>query len=277
MGILDKLRAKLGTPSGLPAAGNSAAPDGVPPERKFAWQLLGSPDGTHMEFLDPDYAPIGLVDMIVDDPGLVLDVGCFCGAAGALIKQRWPGATVIGIEPLKGAADRAAERIDRVINSTLEDVAFEDIGVSPKSVDTIVFADVLEHMYNPWAALETVRPLLADDAAVFASIPNVRNLALIHKLVTGRWTYEGFGLLDVTHIRFFTLAEVRDMFAQTGYRVEAVTHNIDQELARVWELGREMETANVQIGSLVVNNVSRADRMELATRQFFIKARKDGQ
>ena len=53
------------------------------PEPGFVWQKLGAPDGTHMQVLDPDYAPVGLVDLIVREPRLVLDVGCYCGATGA--------------------------------------------------------------------------------------------------------------------------------------------------------------------------------------------------
>ena len=71
------------------------------------------------------------------------------------------------------------------------------------------------------------------------------------------------GLLDITHIRFFTLAEVRDMFAQTGYRVDAVVHGIDPPFMQLSEMEPDKEFVNLQVGSLVFNNASRADRVEL--------------
>jgi trans-aconitate methyltransferase len=228
-----------------------------------------------MQFLDPNYAPVGLIDLIVQEPRLVLDVGCYCGATGALVKQRWPGATVIGIEPLAEAAEFAASRVDQVINSTLQDVAFDQFGIAPNSVDAIIFADVLEHMYNPWSALTMARDLLTDDGVILASIPNVRNLGLINNLVNGRWKYEGAGLLDITHIRFFTLAEVRDMLAQTGFKVSALAYGIDPAFVQLSEMEPEKDTVNLQFGSLVINNASRVDRKELATRQFFVRANKE--
>ena len=238
--------------------------------------MLASADGTHMQFLDADYVPTGLLDTIAAEPRFVLDVGCYCGATGAEIKRRWPNATVVGIEPLAGAASRAASRLDQVINSTLDAVRFEELGITPGTFDTIIFADVLEHMYNPWAALQQARQLLSDDGVVLASIPNVRNLGLIRKLVEGRWTYEGLGLLDITHIRFFTLAEIRELFAQTGFRVAAVRYGVDPEFVQLWNFEPENDSATVQLGSLVINQVSAADRKELASRHFFVRAQKAG-
>jgi SAM-dependent methyltransferase len=241
---------------------------------RHVWEMLDSPRGTHLEFLRPDYAPIGLIEMIADEPRLVLDVGCYCGATGALIKHRWPNAVVIGIEPLAEAAARAAPLIDRVINSTLEAVDFDKLGVPPRSFDVIVFADVLEHMYNPWLALQTARELLAESGNILASIPNVRNLGLIRSLVEGRWKYEGGGLLDITHIRFFTLIEIRDLFTQTGYEIIDVSHKVDPAFTQLWDLEADKELISIQLGPLVINNVTQPDRKEFATLQHFIRAKK---
>jgi 2-polyprenyl-3-methyl-5-hydroxy-6-metoxy-1,4-benzoquinol methylase len=253
-----------------------SAPEGrsTPPATEYVWQSLASPSGTHCQFLRVDYAPLGLIDMIVDEPRLVLDVGCYCGATGAVVKERWPTATVIGIEPLAEAAEHAAQRLDRVITSTFEAVTFEDFGISRHTFDLVIFADVLEHMYNPWVALETARNLLTENGVVLASIPNIRNLGLLQDLVDGRWQYEGAGLLDVTHIRFFTLASMREMFAQTGFKVMEITHNFDPTFLRLIELKTEQEQMDIKYGSLTITNTSHADRKELATRQFYIRAMK---
>jgi O-antigen biosynthesis protein len=273
MGLFRKLGSLLDhTADALNPAPAAAEPMSKPPEPQFVWQLLDSPSGTHMNFLDPNYAPVGLIDMIVEPPRLVLDVGCYCGATGALIKERWPEAIVIGIEPLAEAADYAAGRIDRVLNCTLQEANFAEIGIAPNSFDAIIFADVLEHMYNPWSALEMAQTLLTEDGVVLASIPNVRNMGLINNLVNGTWKYEGAGLLDVTHIRFFTLAQVREMFAQTGYEIAALTHGIDPPFAQLSEMEPDKPQVNLQFGSLGIMNASIADRRELATRQFFVRA-----
>lgn len=280
MSLLDRLKSGL---KSAPAA--TVAPDArtaepppadeLPPsDPGHVWQLLDSPSGSHLYFLNPDHVQLGLLDLVVRTPRRVLDVGCYCGATGATVKQRWPEAHVIGIEPLAEAAALAAPRIDRVINSTLEAVDFEQCGMAPRSIDTIILADVLEHIFNPWLALQRLRELLTDDGVVLASIPNVRNLGLIHNLVNGHWTYQGGGLLDITHIRFFTLAEIRAMFAQTGFAVDEVDHNVDPSFAQLWELKSEQDKANIQLGGLVLNQMPLADVRELATLQFYVRAMK---
>lgn len=275
MGFIDRLSSKFRpVPEPQRAAEPAAAEASLEDASELVWKLLESPSGSHLYFLNPDHVQAGLLDLIDHEPRLVLDVGCYCGATGETVKRRWPGATVIGIEPLAEAAELAIARIDRVITGTLESVDFDAAGIAPKTVDTIILADVLEHMFNPWHALQRLRTLLTDDGVVLASIPNVRNLGLIHNLVNGSWTYQGGGLLDITHIRFFTLAEVHKMFAQTGFAVTEVEHNVDPALSQLWNLEPAEEKATIQLGSLVLNQVSPADRKELATLQFYIKATK---
>ena len=187
MSIIDRLSSKFrDAPDPDPASQGRTrwARMSTPP----VWKLLTSRSGSHLYFLNPDHVQLGLLDMIERPPRHVLDVGCYCGATGETIKRRWPGAKVIGIEPLAEAAALAAPRIDRVITGTLESVDFEQAGLAPESIDTIILADVLEHIFNPWLALQRLRTLLTDDGVVLASIPNVRNLGLIHNLraATGR-------------------------------------------------------------------------------------------
>ena len=275
--MLDKLAAYLrpGTVARDQPESRREGEDGSP-KIDYVWQMLSLPGGTHLQVLKQNYVPLGLIDMITDEPRLLLDVGCYCGTTGRLIKERWPNSVVVGIEPLIEAAKQAALNIDRVINTTFEAAKLEDNGLHPRTFDVIIFADVLEHMYNPWAALQAARELLTDDGVVLASIPNVRNLGLIHNLIEGRWKYEAAGLLDITHIRFFTLMEIHELFAQTGFDIVDVSRNMDPTLVQLWNLGAEQEFVDVQLGRLAINGVTQADRKELATLQHFVKARKAG-
>ena len=150
-----------------------------------------------------------LLDMIAVAPGAVLDVGCGGGATDAELKRRFAAATVVGIEPVAAAAARAAKRLDRVICANAETLDFAAAGIAPGTFDLIIVADVLEHMYDPWHMLERLRPLLALGGRILASIPNVRNLWLLEKIARGNFDYRDEGLLDITHIRFFTFAEGR--------------------------------------------------------------------
>lgn len=86
--------------------------------------------------------------------------------------------------------------------------------------DCMVFNDVLEHMVDPWAALRETRDRLTDRGCVVASIPNVRHLILLIPLVwKGQWHYDDTGILDRTHLRFFTKQSMRELFESTGYEV----------------------------------------------------------
>jgi SAM-dependent methyltransferase len=277
MSLLDRLSAKLRTVSetvatleAKPMPPASAATD--QPDPPPVWELLDSPSGSHLYFLNPDHVQEGLLDLLAHEPRRVLDIGCYCGATGELVKKRWPAAHVVGVEPLAEAAALAAPRIDRVINSTLENVDFEHAGIAEKSIDAIILADVLEHIYNPWRALQRLRPLLSDDGVILASIPNVRNLGLIYNLISGNWTYQGGGLLDITHIRFFTLNEMRRMFEETGFTIEHIARNFDPALEQLARLDAGQKTANIQLGPMLLQNMPIRDIHELATLQFYLRA-----
>jgi SAM-dependent methyltransferase len=133
-------------------------------------------------------------------------------------------------EAVAAAAERAQARLDRVIRANAETLDFAAAGIAAQTLDLIIVADVLEHMLDPWHMLGKLRLLLAPGGRILVSIPNVRNLWLIEKIVRGGFDYADEGLLDITHIRFFTLAELRAMFADTGFAVQRTRLNVDGNL-----------------------------------------------
>jgi 2-polyprenyl-3-methyl-5-hydroxy-6-metoxy-1,4-benzoquinol methylase len=109
--------------------------------------------------------------------------------------------------------------LDRVVCGDVEAVALD----FPEGYfDCVVCADVLEHLRDPWAVLRRLRPLVAEGGCVVASIPNLQHLKPVLKILLDRFEYEEAGLLDSTHLRFFTLSTIRGLFRETGYRVERV-------------------------------------------------------
>lgn len=240
-----------------------------------AWHLLTAEPGSDTHAYNHEYAPRGLIQMAQKAPQLVLDVGCFVGATGAHIKQQWPASRVIGIEPNPEAARRAATRMDHVTCATLEKMDWSAAGVAPHTLDMVVLADVLEHVYNPWHALQLLKPWLKPDADVLISLPNVRNLWLLDRLLNnGEWRYERSGLLDVTHIRFFALADARRMLDETGYRIEDIKMNPDQRLTLYssQQIGPG-QSAEVSLGRVQLRGITAADMAELTALQFFIRCR----
>jgi 2-polyprenyl-3-methyl-5-hydroxy-6-metoxy-1,4-benzoquinol methylase len=198
----------------FPTHGSKSLPD-FQPVGHFEWQILSEKDGS----IYSGGPSLSVLSLLLRDPKFVLDVGCNSGDFAANLKQRYPHSIIWGVEPNEGAARIAAARVDRILNEGIEDVDWKREGVQRGEIDTVCLFDVLEHIYNPWQTLLTLRNLVSADAQIIVSIPNVRNVLLMQDLVSGYWRYRRAGLLDITHIRFFTQSDMMRMFYQTGFRV----------------------------------------------------------
>jgi 2-polyprenyl-3-methyl-5-hydroxy-6-metoxy-1,4-benzoquinol methylase len=240
------------------------------PNTEPVWKLLDA--DMHLQTLDPDYAPVGLLEMIDPPPRRVLDLGCFCGGSGRWLKQRFPDCEVIGIEMLGKAAAMAVQTYDRVIEGTFEQVDFAAEGLMAGSFDAVIAADFLEHIYNPWHALQRVKPLLAPGGAIYVSLPNVRNLNILSALAGGAWRYQGAGILDITHVRFFTLAQASEMLSQTGWLIRDGRLNPDSSLSYIVDGKNLEEIKTLSAGKLKLEGLNPMDVLELMAIQFFIRA-----
>ena len=166
-----------------------------------------------------------LQTMLPEKLGRVLDVGCGRGHLGADCKNL--GASeVVGIEITEENAEAAKQRLDEVLCGNIESM---DLPLAPGSFDTILCADVLEHLVDPWTTLRRLRDLLTPTGCVVASIPNIAHYSIILKLLTGTWRYEDAGLLDRTHLRFFAPGELQDFFAGAGLVPEKLGFTINDE------------------------------------------------
>jgi 2-polyprenyl-3-methyl-5-hydroxy-6-metoxy-1,4-benzoquinol methylase len=203
------------------SSGEAAASDDraalYTPRGNFEWQILHAPPRQ----VYGDVADPGVVNLLRFPPKFALEIGCNTGILGHLIKQQFPQARVWGVEPNDVTAAIASTRLDHVLNSTLEDVDWASEGVQHGQIDTVFLFDVLEHIYDPWATLLALRNLISPEAQLVISVPNVRNVFLIQDLIHGHWRYREMGLLDITHIRFFTDQDLMRMFYQTGFRLMA--------------------------------------------------------
>ena len=149
----------------------------------------------------------------------VLEVGCGSGDFAAALKAQRP-IHLTAIEPFPGAAAEAQTKVDRLIAMGAE----QGIQVlSDSSFDCIVFNDVLEHLVDPWAVLRDVRRLLRPSGVVVASLPNMRHMPVLKDLILkGEWQYQDAGVLDRTHLRFFTRKSMANLFASSGYRIKQI-------------------------------------------------------
>ncbi len=163
-----------------------------------------------------------VADLVPKECARVLDVGCGYGGLGRNLRAR--GVTqVFGVELNPGAASHLTGVYAGYWIGDVEQVVLPTDMVP---LDCIVFADVLEHLRDPWGTMARYLQRLKPGGYVVASIPNVRNIALLYNLIIrGRWHYEDSGLLDRTHLRFFTRREIMELFAAAGLDVELVSEN----------------------------------------------------
>lgn len=160
-----------------------------------------------------------VVRMLRSTPQRVLDIGCSDGSLSATFSAR--GADTCGIEYDPEFAEIARTRLARVLEGDALDhvrrLVREDA-----LFDTIICADSLEHMVEPEAVLGCVRSLLAPNGQCVVSLPNVRFYTTFTNLaLRGRWPMLDRGVHDRTHLRWFTDLNAREMFAATGFTVEA--------------------------------------------------------
>jgi 2-polyprenyl-3-methyl-5-hydroxy-6-metoxy-1,4-benzoquinol methylase len=145
----------------------------------------------------------------------LLDVGCFHGGFGAALKAE-RNLFVWGIEADPVAASIAATRLDRITVGTFPQAA------PNRLFDCITFLDCLEHMEDPWTALSVARDYLGPAGTIVASIPNVGHFTVIMGLIRGRFAYADAGILDRTHLRFFTKQSIMELFRGAGLNVTSI-------------------------------------------------------
>jgi SAM-dependent methyltransferase len=151
----------------------------------------------------------------------VLDVGCGSGGFGAALKRE-RGCEVVGLEGFPEAAERARERLDDAFCVDLDALQTPPQG----PFDAIVFGDVLEHLRDPVRLLHTLLPSLSEDGVLVCSIPNLKHWTVLYPLLVGdRWTYEDHGLLDRTHVHFFTARETARMLDALGLEIAQLVVN----------------------------------------------------
>ncbi len=155
----------------------------------------------------------------------VLDVGCGTGSISEVI-QKMAGAVVLGVEPDKERAAAAAARGLCVFQGYLTESLLREQG----PFDVVVFSDVLEHLANPAEVVALAKQGLAPGGSVVASVPNVAHWFIRTDLLRGRFDYRDCGLMDATHLRWFTRKTIVRFFENLGFRITALDCTVNAEL-----------------------------------------------
>lgn len=182
----------------------------------------------------------------------ILEVGCAEGFLGQFITQNNLGSEIFGIEIHNQSGEKAKKWYRRIFIGNVESM---DLSQVP-DVDAIVCADLLEHLIDPWAVFSKLVGKLKSDGYFILSIPNARHIRTWFGLVFhGRFDYQETGLLDRTHLRFFTLANLKELFENNNMYIEKI----------IWNKAPKGEIAN---------NITLGLLREFLTFQFVFRLRK---
>jgi O-antigen biosynthesis protein len=181
----------------------SQSPDGV-----------GDPTGKIYDSHGPLVSTHLMVLSQVPRGGRVLELGCATGYMTRYMNEEL-GCRVTAVEISPAMAEKAEQFAEKMIVGNAEDrELWERIGAG---FDCAVFADVLEHFADPWDVLRRTRQSLAPGGIVLASIPNVVYYKNRKQVLLGRFDYTDYGILDSTHLRFFTKKSILELFSDCGY------------------------------------------------------------
>ena len=205
-----------------------------------------------------------IVSLVPGDANDILEIGCAAGMTGNKLKQK-PGVYVAGVELDRRAAVEAKKVLDDVIEGNIETL---ELPFGEKRFDCILFADVLEHLVDPLEVLKKTRKFLKTDGSVIASIPNVQYLGLVSQLVEGNWTYQDEGILDRTHLRFFTYHEIIKLFDEAGYIISSVNETLDPQYRNV-----KNQTTTLNLGRLSIRDLSPDELKKFFVYQYKVTAK----
>lgn len=164
------------------------------------------PLGSHHRFVD-----------MVESGTRVLDIGCATGYTCERLVAK--GCEVVGIEVDKNAARLARTRCSKVIVGSIEsEHTLQQLG--GQKFHTIILGDVLEHLANPRIVLEKLQQFLFPGGFLLVSLPNVAHWRVRLNLLLGKFDYTRTGVMDETHLRFFTLKTARELIEKSGYRID---------------------------------------------------------
>jgi 2-polyprenyl-3-methyl-5-hydroxy-6-metoxy-1,4-benzoquinol methylase len=161
-----------------------------------------------------------MASMLPHSLNSVLDVGCGHGNFGKHLKQCKLAREVWGVEIDALAAENARKNLDKVLLGDISHILPE---LPEGYFDAVFFNDSLEHMPDPSAVLLKIQSKLGKQGSVFISLPNMRYIRVLFELIVLRdWKYADSGIMDRTHLRFFTVKSMKRMFIEAGFKVELV-------------------------------------------------------
>jgi 2-polyprenyl-3-methyl-5-hydroxy-6-metoxy-1,4-benzoquinol methylase len=161
---------------------------------------------------------VSIYPLVQEGANVVLDLGCGAGMVGKRLLETKRASSVTGVEIYKPAADEASKWYDRVHQGDIEQMELE----YDSCFDYVICADILEHLRDPKKVVARIGDWLKPGGKLICSVPNVRNWDVLKDLILrGNWEYQDSGIMDETHLRFFTRKSFFRMLERAGFQVES--------------------------------------------------------
>ncbi len=161
----------------------------------------------------------------VPDGSNVLDIGCATGYMCSALKEH-KNCKITGIEIDANMASVAKKKCDDVIEGDILSMDIKKELGEEAVFDVVLMGDVLEHLTDPGSVLQKIRPFLKEKGLLLVSVPNIAHSAIIFELLQGKFPYREEGLLDYTHLRFFTKESLINMLESKGFWVTSIERTI---------------------------------------------------
>jgi len=157
-----------------------------------------------------------MLPLINDGPNIVMDLGCASGVMGRKLLETGKAKEAFGVEIFESAAAEAATIYKKVHVGDIEEMQLDYNG----AFDYIICGDILEHLRDPYKIVRLLSIWLKPGGSLFVCVPNVRNYRVLRSLVVhGKWEYVSAGIMDRTHLRFFTASSCKQMLVDAGFEV----------------------------------------------------------
>lgn len=160
-----------------------------------------------------------LEELPKDPSARVLEIGCGTGGTGETALATGRSGFYRGVEFNPESAERARSVLTDVVCANVETI---DPALIADSYDVLILSEVLEHLIDPWGVMKALASFVKPGGRVYASSPNVSHHKVIRSLLAGRFDYETEGVMDRTHVRWFTPASYRAMFEDAGFETVSV-------------------------------------------------------
>lgn len=160
-----------------------------------------------------------MLGFLPDDIENILEIGCGSGSFGRLVKNN-RDVKYVGVELVESVAEQARSYLDEVIVCNIES---SPLSFPQGSFDCLICNDVLEHLVDPWRVLKQLVGYVRPGGYVVLSLPNVRFSEVVKDLVVRKkWEYRDQGVLDRTHLRFFTETSIVELCESAGLSVKTI-------------------------------------------------------